>query len=99
MAITSVNLFVLAYLRNSPTTKGQCAAKESLGAPKDGILFLEASAPHGGRAQALGMEETGRHNPEGRFPGRGDFHDHGVMTHLRRYMWTAIKGKQKPRVQ
>lgn len=50
-----MNLIMPAYLRNSLTTKGQCAAKESLGAPRDGILFLEVTVPHGGMAQALGM--------------------------------------------
>lgn len=46
MAVTSVDLTVSAYLRIFPTAKGQYGAKEKLGAPKDGLFFLEESTRH-----------------------------------------------------
>lgn len=46
MAVTSVDLTVPAYLRIFPTAKGQYGAKEKLGAPKDGLFFLEESTHH-----------------------------------------------------
>ena len=82
------------YLRISPTAKKQCGAKESLGAPKDGHLFLEDTALHGGVAQSISVLEIGRHRPEGRFPGRGDFHDHGDVACL-----CCDTGSQKPQVR
>lgn len=93
MAITLVDLIMPPYLRISPTAKKHCGTKERLGGPKDGHLSLEDTALHRGVAQSISVLEIGRHRPEGRFPGRDDFHDHGAVACL-----CCDLGSQKPQV-